>query len=643
MKILLTGGSGALGVELLKINKNIVCPTHEELDVCLWDKCKPYIDSMKPDIIIHAAAVTDNRIVEKNPQTAIETNIIGTANLSIICCLLKIRLIYISTDYVYKGDRGNYKESDDVSPFNLYSWTKLGGECAVKGVGNHLIIRTSFGKNKFEYKEAFVDKWTSKDYVDRIAPMVYEASISPLTGILNLGTERKTLYSHALETKNDVIPIKIENTAYNTPYDTSLNLQKWINYKSSKPVCTPHNKCRVCGSNKLVKYLDLGLLPIPNSLELTSKQAKEKERFPLQVMFCEDCYLSQLSVVVDPGVMFSYYTYRSSINGGYIKHCNNMANSLKEKFGLNQESFHIDIAGNDGALLQEFKKILHHKVLNVDPAANLTAIAEANGISCRTDFWSYKVGFDYQNTVDLITATNVYAHLDNVIEFIQACRCALHKNGVLIIENPYLIDFIENKEFDTIYHEHVSYWSVLPMKRICEENGMKLIDAEYQNIHGGTMRYTISRDDSRHYIRANVPIICEQERELGYDKIEAYSNWNKDVKKIIKEFGENLLKLKREGNTIIGFSASAKGTILLNSCGINTDIVSCIIDETPEKIGKYSPGSGIPIYGIEKIMKILPEYIILLSWNFKEEIMEKIEKLGWKGKFIVPIPEWQII
>lgn len=232
MKILLTGGSGILGKELLKLNKNIIYPPREEMDVYEYDDCLRQINKYKPDVIIHAAAITDNRIVEKNPVSAIYVNIIGTANLAMLCYEYNIRLVYISTDYVYAdGSHGNYKETDPLLPFNLYSWTKLGGECSIKAVPNHLIIRTSFGKSPFEYKEAFVDKWTSKDYVEEIAPMIYEASLSPLTGVVNLGTERKTLYSHASETNKDVKGVRIKDTNYNTPSDTSLNLQKWINYK----------------------------------------------------------------------------------------------------------------------------------------------------------------------------------------------------------------------------------------------------------------------------------------------------------------------------------------------------------------------------------------------------------------------------
>lgn len=643
MKILITGGSGLLGKELRKIDSNLIAPTHTELDITDFNKCEEVINKYNPDMIIHAAALIDNRVIEKFPIDMVSTNIVGTANISMICMSKGIRLVYISTDYVYEGDRGNYKETDLLRPFNLYAWSKLGGECSVNAVKNHLIIRTSFGKSTFDYKQAFIDKWASKDYVDIIAPMIYEASLSPLTGVLNMGTERKTLYSYASKRSPQVIPVKIEDTTYITPYDTSLNLQKWLNYKASTSIAHSHEHCRVCNSTNLLKYLDLGLMPLANNLEFTSQLARNKEKFPLQVMFCKDCGLSQLSVVINPEKLFSYYTYRSSVNKGYLKHCELMVKDLSKKYGLGEDTFHIDIAGNDGALLNEFRKVLNHKILNVDPASNLTAIAEANGIPSIVDFWGPNIINQLPQKADLITATNVFAHLDDVKSFIQACREALNTNGILIIENPYLIDFIENMEFDTVYFEHVTYWSLLPMVRLCKDNGMKVIDVEKQNIHGGTMRYIITRDDSNYNPSNNVVSVSKEEHSKGYDSFENYSSWSISINNIIKLFEENLLRLKKEGNTIVGFGASAKGNTLLNSAGINTDIMSFIVDQTPEKIGKFSPGTGIPIVGIEKIMKTLPEYIVILSWNFKEEIIEKIKALGFKGKFIIPIPKWEVI
>lgn len=644
MIIILTGGSGCLGTELKKINPDIISPSHDEVNITNYYVLHAYIKKINPDIIIHAAAETDNRVVEKSPTKAISTNIIGSAYLSMICYEQGIRLVYLSTDYIYKGDRGNYKEIDEIMPFNLYSWTKLGGECSVLAVKNHLIIRTSFGKNTFDYIDAFIDKWSSKDYVDKIAPLIYEAALSPLTGVLNLGTERKTLFNYAIERNNSVNGVKVADTNYFTPIDTSLNLQKWIDYKSSKSIANPHTECRICGSKRLTKYLDLGLMPLANNLEFTAQRAKEKERFPLQVMFCEDCGLSQLSVVIDPEKMFSYYTYRSSVNAPYVKHCRDMANDLKVKYNLNSESFHIDIAGNDGALLKEFHNEIGHKVFNIDPATNLVAIAESQGIESIADFWSIELSEKIVNEKgksDLITATNVFAHVDDVKEFIVAAKKGLKEDGVIILEFPYLIDFIEQVEFDTIYFEHLSYFSLLPINKLCEDNGLLITDVEKQEIHGGTIRVSIRHNLSYH-VSKNVFKYLDMETSFGYNKIERYLEWNDMVKSTIKEFEQNILTLKKQGFKIAAFAASAKGNTLLNCSGMTTDMIKYIADETPEKIGKYSPGTGIPIVNKQMLIKDPPDYIVILSWNFKEVIIEKLRKI-YSGKYIIPIPKFEIL
>jgi len=644
MKILLFGGSGMLGIELMKINSDIICPKRKDVDITNFDILRSYIYSINPDVIINSAAETDNRKIEKVPTESIKTNIIGAGNVAIICREIGIRYVYISTDYIYQGTHGNYKESDEILPFNLYSWTKLGGECSAVAVKNHLIIRTSFGKNTFDYPEAFSDKWVSKDYVDVIAPLIYEASMSPLTGVLNLGTERKTVYQHANERNKNVKPIKVSDRNYITPYDNSLNLQKWIDYKSDKSIAKPHTECRVCGSKKLIKYLDLGLMPLANNLEFTAIRAKEKECFPLQVMFCEECFLSQLSIIIDPEKMFSYYTYRSSINGGYVKHCNEMAVQLQSKFNLNKDSFHIDIAGNDGTLLKQFKDVIGLNVLNIDPATNLVAIAESIGIESIADFLCPNVVenvLQKYSQADLITATNVFAHVDNVRDFILCAKKLLKQNGVLVLEFPYLVDFIEGFEFDTIYFEHLSYFSILPLIKLCNVTEMKIVSVEKQNIHGGTVRVTISHENSTIPVEESVREFSNNELKLGYNKIEKYNKWTISIKDIINEFSLKVLELKRQGCNISAFAASAKGNTLLNSASMNTDIISYIADETPEKIGKFSPLTGIPIVNKQMLIKNPPDYLIILSWNFKDEIIKKLNNI-YKGKYIIPIPNFCI-
>lgn len=640
MRVLLLGSSGLLGTELQKCNPDLICPPHKELDITNFNSLKLYVDLLNPDIIINAVAIKDNRAIEKNPEPAIRTNIIGAANVSMVCREKGIRLVYISTDYIYKGSRGNYVETDEIFPFNIYSWTKLGGECSTVTVKNHLIIRTSFGSTNFDYETAFTDKWSSKDYVDIIAPMIYEAATSPLIGILNLGTERKTLYEYASK-RNQVKPVKISDTHYFTPYDTSLNLQKWMDYKNNEPTAKPHTQCRICGSKNLTKYLDLGVMPLANNLQPTSVMAKEQERFPLQVLFCEDCYLSQLSVVINPHRMFDNYTYRSSVNTGYVTHCRTMAHSLKDK--LNENSFHIDIGGNDGTLLKQFKEVFNHKVLNVDPASNIVAVAEARGIESICDFWDFDMAekiLEKYGKADLITGTNVFAHQHNLIEFMEAVKLVLKDDGMLILEFPYLVDFIEKKEYDTIYFEHLNIMSISPLYILCDAVGMTIHEADIQDIHGGTIRVTIGGQSGDYLMGDSVKRFQHNEYHSGYHNIERYKSWGKEVQDEIKNFSIKILELKKQGKKISGFGASAKGNTLLNAAGMNTDVIDYIVDETPEKINKFSPTNGIPIVHISELQKNPPDYLIILAWNFAHEIMQKCNKF-YSGNYIIPIPEFQ--
>ncbi len=402
-----------------------------------------------------------------------------------------------------------------------------------------------------------------------------------------------------------------------------------------------HTKCRVCSSEKLMPYLDLGKLPLSNNLASSSLDPIHNQKFPLKVLLCENCGLSQLSIVIDPGVLFGHYVYRSSISKGYVDHCGQMAVDLQKKLNLTRESFHIDIAGNDGALLSEFKKVIGHKILNIDPASNMAALCEALGIPTLTFFWGMDVARRIVNgfgQADLITATNVFAHVDNVKEFIQAAKHVLKPDGVLVLEFPYLIDFIENGEFDTVYFEHLSYFSVYPLTLLCEEAGLRVMNVEQQDIHGGSIRVTIGQGEPDETVAVYVKI----ERKY-YSKINKYHGFAEDVHLSINNFHSGINKLKAAGNKIAGFAASAKGNTLVNSAGVTVGSISYIVDQTPEKIGKYSPGTHIPIVSMLELERNPPDYLVILSWNFADEIIDKCKKAGYKGKFIIPIPEFKVI
>lgn len=398
-----------------------------------------------------------------------------------------------------------------------------------------------------------------------------------------------------------------------------------------------HTICRVCGNDNLKPYLDLGLMPLSNNLMDSPDEIAP--RYPLKVTLCEVCGLSQLSIVVDPATLFGRYVYRSSISQGYKDHCRDMARALKLRFGLSDQTFHIDIAGNDGALLVEFKKELNHKTLSIDPAKNLAQICEDQGIRAFTTFWGLPAAKHLLATgwppPDLITATNVFAHVDNVSEFLEAVKAVLAPEGVLVLEFPYLIDFIEKKEFDTVYFEHLSYFSILPLSYLCNKAGLHLVDVNHYEIHGGSVRCFIMRTPARRTGRAGVYI--QKEIDGGYISIKRYNDWAAEVAGVVHEFSYFLGDFNDGETKVYGFAASAKGNTLLNAAGITVKQIPAIVDQTPEKIGKYSPGTGIPIISMDQMIVDKPDYLVLLSWNFADEIIRKCQAAGYTGKFINPL------
>jgi hypothetical protein len=408
----------------------------------------------------------------------------------------------------------------------------------------------------------------------------------------------------------------------------------------------PHTHCRACNSTNLKEYINFGNIPLSNNLNNTLKESKECERFPLSILFCTDCGLSQLSIVVNPEKLFSTYFYRSSINGGYIKHCREMAKTLKKEYGLDEKCFHIDIASNDGTLLKEFKEEIGLKVLGVDPAKNLARIAQEGGIPTLDDFWTKSLAENIVNTVkkaDLITATNVFAHVDNITEFLEACKIAISKNGIIVIECPYFVEQFKNTDYTQTYFEHLSYITVTPIYELCKSLDLQIIHLDTWNIHGGTIRFTIANKHSLHCEDDSVGQFLDKEYDRGYLDIKTYKNWAERVDLFQEKLYYEISDLLEMDKTIAGFSASAKGNILLNTVGLSDYHINYIVDETPEKQDKFFPGTGIAIVGMDKLLQEPPDYLLLLSYNFKDEIISKVKKLGYTGKFIVPLPHFQII
>jgi hypothetical protein len=405
--------------------------------------------------------------------------------------------------------------------------------------------------------------------------------------------------------------------------------------------------CRGCKGDKLIPYLDLGIVPLANGLIRPENSDKNELKFPLVVCYCKDCSLSQLNVVVNPEILFRNYFYMSSISNTFKDHCTSIALDLIKTLDLNPTDLVVDIASNDGCLLKEFKK-LKVKTLGIEPASNLANLANSDGIETLNYFWNLesatKIIKDYGGA-KVITAFNVFAHVDNVHDFIENVKTALTDDGMLVIQVPYLVDFLEKHEFDTVYHEHLSYFLLKPINHILEEHGMKIIKVKKFFIHGGTMEIrAVKNTEKTQNIPSNINDFLMIEKNLGYYDEKSYLNFSEEVKNIKKNLVELVCDLSHQGKKIAAFAASAKGNTLLNYCNIDSNSIKYIVDQTPTKQGFVSPGGHIPIVPMANLENDPPDYLLILAWNFVEEIMIKTSQFkNQGGKYIIPIPKIQIL
>ena len=403
-------------------------------------------------------------------------------------------------------------------------------------------------------------------------------------------------------------------------------------------------RCRICNSKNLIKYLSLGKTPLANSFIEPKNINKKELKFPLEVLYCKNCSLSQLSIVVNPKLLFSKYVYRSSISKTFQNHCAKMAEKVIKMIKSYKNELVVDIASNDGCLLKQFKNI-GFKTLGVEPAKNLADIANLNGIETISSFWSIataKKNLKNYGKAKVITATNILAHVDDLNKFLKAVNILLKKDGLFIVEVPYLYHLLTKNEFDTIYHEHLSYFLVKPLKKLYENNDLYIIKIEKYPIHGGSLRIYASKNNLKEDTSVREFLNFENKNKL-YD-INTYKNFHKEVKKIKKDFLKLLNQLKNKKKKVVAYGASAKGNTLLNYCGINKNLISFTVDDTPEKQNKFAPGSKIPIKDASYLEKEKPGYIVLLAWNFAKEIMQKTEEYRKRGgKYIIPIPEVRVV
>ena len=642
--ILVTGGKGQLARELVRIDPLIDAPDKDQLDFSNYDAIERYCGKNRYGIIVHAGAIT-NRFDQDVDQEYILSNIIGTANVVLYAARHGCRLVYISTDYVYPAERGGYTEESVLFPVNRYAKSKLGGEMAVQLYDKSLIIRTSF-YNRLDFPKGCTDQYTSRLPLQDAARAIYRLScMNNLNGIINLGTDRKrSLYDiirdefnpSALPTTRSQITI-----SYPIPPDSSLDTTKYqLLTRSSSELSLHLYSCRVCRSNNLYPYLNLGRTPLANSYLEEEQLSQPEFKEELVIQLCRDCGLSQLTKVVNPDLMFSHYLYVSSTTQTFRDHCTELAQTVTALASAKQGELALDVASNDGCLLSKFRDI-GMNVLGVDPAENLAGEANALGIRTLCKYWSTNVARDVVcrfGAPKIITATNVLAHVDDVHEFVEAVNVAMSPRGILVIEAPYLLDFIAKNEFDTAYHEHLSYLSIHPMVMLMKMHGLEVFDIQYfPDIHGGTVRVIVSREND-YAVSKNVATFLEKEAQFGIKDLAPYDSFARSVLENKGALRSLIADLRTRGKTIWAYGASAKGNTLMNFFELTRNDIPVVIDDNPKKWGYYTPGSHMLITGIKDLAQAHVDYLLLLAWNFETEIIRRCNAVHYAGSYIRPVP-----
>jgi len=405
--------------------------------------------------------------------------------------------------------------------------------------------------------------------------------------------------------------------------------------------------CRFCNNTLKHEFIDLVNSPPSNSY-LTKDQLNEPEIFyPLKLFICDKCFLVQIDEYKSSKEIFNKeYAYFSSYSTSWLKHCLHYVDMITDRFGYNENSQIMELASNDGYLLQYFKKKCI-PVLGIEPAKNVANVAQENGIETIIDFFGVRLAKQLaaQNRkANLIIGNNVFAHVPDVNDFVLGMKIALNNGGVITLEFPHLMQLIEQNQFDTIYHEHFSYFSFYTASLIFDKHGLELFDVEQIPTHGGSLRiYGKHKEDASKSISSNVADLLKEEAK-GMRNIEYYKGFKEKVNEVKINLVTFLIDQKKKNKKVVAYGAAAKGNTLLNFCGIKNNLIEFVVDASPHKQGKYLPGSHFPIVTEEMIKKFKPHYILILPWNLKAEITDQLKYIReWDAKFVLPIPKLEVI
>jgi 2-polyprenyl-3-methyl-5-hydroxy-6-metoxy-1,4-benzoquinol methylase len=404
--------------------------------------------------------------------------------------------------------------------------------------------------------------------------------------------------------------------------------------------------CRHCKHELSHVFCDLQTCPPSNAMVTPAMVNYPETYFPLKVFVCEKCWLVQVDELEKADAIFnSEYTYFSSYSTSWLKHAKEYVEYMTERFDLNSNSLVVEVASNDGYLLQYFKE-KNIPVLGVEPTANTAKVAIEKGIENIVDFFGTRVAeTQIKGKADLILGNNVLAHVPDINDFVAGVKIALKPNGVNTFEFPHLLQLVEQNQFDTIYHEHFSYLSLTNLVSIFEKQGLEIFDVQELKTHGGSLRiFAKHKEDGSKQIESSVAAMLLKEEVAGMKTLGFYQNFQAKVEKIKYDFINFLIEQKRNGKKVIGYGAAAKGNTLLNYSGIKgNDLISFVVDASPYKQNKLLPGSRIPVFSKEKIEAYKPDFVIIFPWNLKEEVMQQLACLkDWGGKFVIAIPSLQI-